>query len=154
MAPAPGELSDLRGCRAQHPDRDRTEMGHALLSHAAKILGTESYHPDRSEVGFELGYRAIYRLAQGADSGLGGVSPTAAELVPPEVASSPARYPASDAVTGATRRPSFVSWPTSTRCALEPLRAGFVLALLASRRCNPIERVGITEVPFEQRKRR
>ena len=27
MAPAPGELSDLRGRRAQHPDRDRTEMG-------------------------------------------------------------------------------------------------------------------------------
>ena len=24
---APGELSDLRGRRAQHPDRDRTEMG-------------------------------------------------------------------------------------------------------------------------------
>ena len=26
MAPAPGELSDLRGRRARHPDRDRTEM--------------------------------------------------------------------------------------------------------------------------------
>jgi hypothetical protein len=38
-------------------------MTPALLSHAAKIPGTESYHPDRSEVGFGLGYRAIYRLA-------------------------------------------------------------------------------------------
>ena len=29
MVPAPGELSDLRGRRAQHPDRDRTEMVYA-----------------------------------------------------------------------------------------------------------------------------
>ena len=30
----------------------------ALLSHAAKILGIESYHSDRFEVGFRLDYRA------------------------------------------------------------------------------------------------
>jgi hypothetical protein len=41
--------------------------------------------------------RLIYRLAQAVDSGL-GVDPTAAELLPPELAGSPARCPALNAV--------------------------------------------------------
>jgi hypothetical protein len=34
---------------------DDIKRNPALLSHAAKIPGTESYHPDRSEVGFGYG---------------------------------------------------------------------------------------------------
>src|ERR1700694_2848500 len=47
--------------------RSRPSTRSPLLSHAAKILGAGTYHPDRSEVGIGLGYRAIYRVAQGAD---------------------------------------------------------------------------------------
>ena len=53
-----------------------------LLSHAAKIPRTESYHSDRSEVGFGLGYRAIYQLAQGAGSRPAGRRPCAIDQIP------------------------------------------------------------------------
>jgi ABC-type Mn2+/Zn2+ transport system ATPase subunit len=53
--PAAGERSELRGHRQRSPNSAALTSLTQLLSNAAKILWTESYHPDRSEGWIRVG---------------------------------------------------------------------------------------------------
>src|ERR1700686_1505973 len=55
MATSPCNLGKCRVMLTKCREAASLSRLPALLSHAAKIPGTESYHPDRSEVGFGYG---------------------------------------------------------------------------------------------------
>ena len=81
--------------RGSHHGADRvaTNILPPLLSHAAKILRTESYHSDRSEVGFGLGYRATISLPKEPAPNRPGDGPRPAQSPPaPSAPRSPAAH--------------------------------------------------------------